>query len=103
MTRIDYNRDSYNMCLCGGCPVNRGSACVALQEEAMAQLVDRIEAEAVMPDASTMPGIYCATGKSTCDDLGVTKSCLCPACPLSITRGLRNSYYCLKGNAEEMG
>lgn len=91
------------MCLCGGCPVNRSSACVALQEEALAPLVDQIEEESKMPDTSSMPGIYCSTGKSTCGDLGVAKSCLCPACPLSISEGLRNSYYCLKGSAEEVG
>lgn len=103
MVRVDYSRDSYNMCLCGGCPVNRSSDCVAQQEEDIVPLLERIEKESEMPEPQSMPGIYCSTGKSVCDDLGVTKSCLCPACPMSLELKLDNSYYCLKGSAEEVG
>jgi hypothetical protein len=103
MAGVDYNRENYNMCLCGGCPVNRSSSCVAQQEEAISHLFEQIEKDSKMPDAESMPGIYCATGKSDCDDLGVVKSCLCPACPVSIENELSNSYYCLKGSAEEVG
>lgn len=103
MAKVDYNRDTYNMCLCGGCPVNRSSDCVGKQEKALAPQFEKIEKEAVLPDMQDMPGNYCATGKSVCGDMDGEKSCLCPACPVRIEWNLGNSHYCLKGSAEEVG
>ena len=103
MIRIDFNRKNYNRCLCGGCPVNRYSDCVQGQEKMIAGQFELIEKEEKMPDPKSMPGVYCAVGKSSCHDLDGKKSCLCPACPVVITEGLTNNYYCLKGSAEEVG
>ena len=103
MAKVEYNRDTYNSCLCGGCPVNRQSDCVHRQEEALGAKAEAIERDGVMPDAAEMPGIYCAIGKSACDDLGKSMRCLCPACPVLINADLGNSYYCLRGSAEEVG
>lgn len=33
MAAVGYNRDAYNTCLCGGCPVNRASACIRSRQE----------------------------------------------------------------------
>ncbi len=103
MARVAYNRDSFNMCLCGGCPVNRASACVRELEEALAPHAEAIEKEGLMPPPETMPGIYCAVGISYCGDLSGRLKCLCPACPLLMREGLGKSYYCLLGSAEEVG
>ncbi len=103
LAKVDYNRDSYNACLCGGCPVNRGSACIHAQEEKLAPSTDAIEKEGLMPPPEIMPGIYCAIGKSSCEDLSSRKKCLCPACPVQIETGLSKSYYCLLGSATEVG
>ena len=103
MTKVEYNRDTYNTCLCGGCPVNRSSPCVGKQEEALASQTAAIENEGKMPDPKTLPGIYCATSKSACGDLNRDRSCLCPACPVFINGKLINNYYCLNGSAEAIG
>ncbi len=103
MVRVPFDRDSFNKCLCGGCPVNRSSACVRSQEAAFAPLAQKIEREGHMPDPSITPGVYCAGGGSSCNDLDDGKSCLCPACPVHLRFGLSNSFYCLKGSSEEVG
>ena len=103
MAAVEYNRDSYNTCLCGGCPVNRASACVKELEEALEPRTEAIERESLMPSPETMPGIYCAVGKSSCGDLSARLRCLCPACPLFLREELGKSYYCLRGSAEEVG
>lgn len=103
MAQVEYGRDNYNMCLCGGCPVNRSSGCVKDQEKALAPLIHRIEKQNEMPEKSVMPGIYCSVGKSVCADMDAAKSCLCPACSVLISEELKNSYYCLKGPAETEG
>lgn len=105
MTSITFDRESFNRCNCGGCPVQRSSECVRKQEERLAEVHDRLERDSIMPDPAVMPGMYCAdpVGKSSCEDLDETKSCLCPACALAIMEGLKNNYYCLKGGAREVG
>lgn len=105
MPQVDFDRKNFNRCLCGGCPVNRASRCVAGQEiilEEQGQIED-IQKESRMPDPKRMPGIYCAVGKSACSDLSERKMCLCPACSVAINGDLKNSYYCLRGAAEEVG
>ena len=103
MAEVAYNRETYNKCLCGGCPVNRSSDCVARLEVALDN--GAIEKEGKMPDAASMPGAYCATdvGKSACEDLDEGKSCLCPACPVHIGAELAKSHYCINGSAKEVG
>lgn len=102
MAEIEYSRESYNRCNCGGCPVQRRSACVQELERALGPLKDGIQRDGVMPEPEAMPGVYCssAVGRSRCEDLDGGKACLCPACTLAITEGLEGSYYCLGGAGE---
>lgn len=105
MADIAYSRESYNRCNCGGCPVQRHSQCVQDQEERLRPLQEALQRDGVMPDPSTMPGLYCATpvGRTGCEGLDNGRVCLCPACALAIMEGLSNSYYCLRGSARELG
>lgn len=105
MVSINYDRDSYNRCNCGGCPAQLESKCVQDLESRLALKKEQIQREGEMPDPDEMPGVYCAdpVGKSSCVDIQASKSCLCPACTLAIMEGLENSYYCLKGSAGEVG
>ena len=100
MSLVDYNRESFNQCLCGGCPVNRYSQCTAQQNQKID--VEAIEREGAMPEPSQLGGLYCATGRSHCDDMNGEKSCLCPACPVEIEDNLSSNYYCIQGRAEEV-
>ncbi len=42
---------------------------------------------------------FCMTKKSKC--IKQEQGCLCPACPVSEKLGLRNVYYCIRGNEKE--
>lgn len=105
MTKIDFNRENFNKCICGGCPVLAKSPCTIEQEKKLAPQKELIQKESKMPNSKEMSGVYCAdaVGKSACNDLDDKKACLCPACPLAIMKGLKNNYYCTKGSAEEVG
>ncbi len=100
MMRVEYNRDSFNECLCGGCPVNRFSECSINHEHQVD--VEAIEREGAMPEPQLIAGIYCSTGKSECHDMKGEKSCLCPACPVDVEFNLNSNYYCINGRAEEV-
>ena len=44
--------------------------------------------------------LFCVTGKSpTCTF--DKKGCLCPACPVTQTLGLKRSYFCIRGSEPE--
>lgn len=105
MVSINYDRESFNRCNCGGCPAQRGNECVQGQEKDLALKQEEIQREGIMPDPAEMPGVYCAdsVGRSSCEGIDGKKSCLCPACVLAIMEGLENTYYCLKGSAREIG
>lgn len=101
MKEVPFNRNTYNRCLCGGCPVNRKSKCSAIKETKLAPLTGRIEKEGRMPDPKATPGIYCATGMSDCDDMDNSSVCLCPACSVEMVYDLDKNYFCLTGSAAE--
>lgn len=103
MPKVLYNLENYNRCLCGGCPVNRHSECVRRREQALAPVFDSIETGVPLPKAMTMPGVYCAVGKSACEDLSERYACLCPGCSIHIRRGSGAFRYCTNGSAEEIG
>lgn len=105
MPKVDYTRETFNKCLCGGCPVQLKSPCIIGKEELLAPKKDALQNEGKMPDPKEMPGIYCteAVGKSECEDLNKEKNCLCPACPVAIIENINNNYYCTKGSADEIG
>ena len=56
------------------------------------------------PNPREVPGMYCATGTTMCDDLNYDKLCNCPACPIyqenNLAEGEPGGYYCKKGEAK---
>jgi hypothetical protein len=63
-------------CICGRCPTYND--CTRGKKEAL----------------------FCSLGKTACP---VTrKACLCPACPVTQTLGLKHGYYCIKGTEKEI-
>lgn len=103
MQKVDFNRDSFNKCLCGACPVQRDSKCVAGKEAEFAPLKEAIQRDGRMPEPPRIvPGVYCSAevGRSECTDLDGDKACLCPACPVFFNTGLTGNYYCMQAQAD---
>jgi hypothetical protein len=103
MTKVSYDLENYNRCLCGGCPVNRQSGCTHEQEEALGAVFEALEKGGALPEPNVMPGVYCSVGKSVCDDMSDDRPCLCPGCSIHLKQALGSSYYCMRGSAEEVG
>jgi hypothetical protein len=57
----------------------------------------------MMPKPEMVPGMYCANGKGTCDDVDFTKMCQCNMCDLwkeyDLPNGEPVGYFCRDGEA----
>lgn len=56
-----------------------------------------------LPGAASIPGVYCASGAATCDDLTFERPCVCPACLVWQEHDLGGQKYCRKGSAAVIG
>jgi Protein of unknown function (DUF2769) len=89
-------------CMCSKCPVQTDSACV---KEKLDNLMKKLESvrEGDVPEPKDVPGVYCSTGKATCQDLNSKKQCICNTCSVWKEYNLRNfdpsMYFCQKGKA----
>jgi hypothetical protein len=94
--KVEYNFDSLQNCQCGACPVHDGSKCVMQKTDG--RKFSHCSSDPV-PDS--VEGIYCSAqkGRSQCEDLAVSKACLCPTCPIWRSHTLDTAYFCTHGAA----
>jgi hypothetical protein len=101
MPSVEFNKDNMMKCICGQCPVQTESACVA-DKNAMVMSAMESGMEG-MPAEDAVPGLYCSTGIAACDDLDFSKHCICPGCPVFTENGLAQNKYCERGSAATIG
>ena len=98
MVGVDFNKENIQRCLCSGCPVQAKNVC---PHDKLAELQTLKEA---MPLKENVPGIYCSTGKATCEGLDSSQPCQCSKCEVWYEYNLGNrepiSYYCTKGEVK---
>lgn len=93
MTRVKISDSNIRHCRCPGCPVQVESDCA-----------NRILKEKKVDESAGNIGeLYCATGKSTCNDLNKNETCICSSCLVWDENNLGSMYYCLRGSAEDNG
>ena len=101
MPNAEFSRDNVLKCLCGECPVQIESSCVADKntalETAMGAGLDP------MPTPDDVPGLYCATGTAVCTDLNFAELCICAECPVFTENNLGGWKYCENGSAASVG
>lgn len=68
---------SIEKCICNECPVQAKSDCVQQRFKMMPEMMGNEK----MPDPKEIPGLYCATSTTTCDDLDYNEMCNCVNCP----------------------
>jgi len=100
---VGFSRDNAMKCMCGECPVQEESSCVADKTAAMNAAMEAGGESMPMPSVADFPGLYCANGKAACADLDFTQTCICMECPVYGDNGLRGWKYCERGSANEVG
>ncbi len=106
MLKIDFNKRNMEKCLCLGCPVQKDSACIKDQVEIMEEVNKDVDIDTgVMIGPDEVPKLYCATGKSKCNDLYTHEECQCPQCDVWKEKDLEvrgaPAYFCINGRAVE--
>ena len=85
-------------CVCPKCPVQAKSQCVSGK---LATIKDALSKSPLKRE--DIPGLYCSTGKATCQDLNPSQSCICASCPVfaefKLSSGKPVGYYCRDGSA----
>jgi hypothetical protein len=96
MPSVEYSRENVDKCWCGSCPVQSKSHCARELYEAYAGTGE-------LPAPELLGGLYCATGKTVCDDVTFVNLCHCAACLVWSENGLASNHYCHAGSAAEIG
>lgn len=100
MASVEFTKDNVMKCICGKCPVQAESACIADKSgKLMAGMESGMDE---MPAPADVPGLYCSTGVASCDDLDFSQDCICPGCPVHVENGLTQWKYCERGSAAEI-
>ncbi len=106
MFKIDFNRENLEKCLCTECPVQSESSCIKDQLKLMEETGHSLDIDTgFFLDPKKVPKLYCATGKTRCDDLNFHEECQCINCDVwkeydLETRGAPG-YFCKHGKASE--
>jgi len=79
MLKIDFNRENIEKCLFTGCPVQKENSCIIGQVKEMEEISKDIDIDTgVMIGPDEVPKLYCATGKTKCNDLHTMKNVNAP-------------------------
>jgi hypothetical protein len=98
-SRVAFNAGNVGKCQCPKCPVQAKSQCAS---EKLGAITQALSKNPLLRE--DIPGVYCSTGKATCQDLDPTKSCICGGCSVfkeqSLATGTPVGYYCRDGYAK---
>jgi hypothetical protein len=101
-SKVPYNRANINKCRCSQCPVQADSQCVKQKiKNSKKEMATMPSGE--VPPPEEIPGIYCSTGKATCQDLDPSRQCMCGACEVWYEYNLKDAdpdnHFCHNGRA----
>ena len=96
--KVPFTRLNAKNCICWLCPVQRDSACMGTNARKMGEVLTTKFFE-----PEVMPGLYCSTGFAACQDIDVSRSCICQGCEVKATfqlgMGQPPDHYCERGAA----
>jgi hypothetical protein len=103
MVEIKFNVENLQKCQCGECGVQAESECAQAGFKMLPQILEEME-KGNMPNPKEIPGMYCATGTTMCNDLNYGKECNCINCEIYSTNELNQSepgeQYCRNGKTK---
>lgn len=99
---VPYESENINRCRCPQCPVQANNQCVQDKNKSSKQAMENLP-EGEVPDPEDVPGVYCSTGKATCQNLHVDRQCICGSCEVwkeyNLTDANPNNHFCQHGRA----
>lgn len=99
---VPYALENISKCRCPLCPVQADSRCAQDILESLKEAMENISGEKI-PNPEEVPGVYCSTGKSVCQDLNPDRRCICYSCDVwkeyDLEGGRPSQYFCQNGKA----
>lgn len=99
---VPYARSNIEKCMCSQCPVQGDSKCAQDKLRSSGEAMKKMPGGEI-PNPEDIPGIYCSTGKATCQDLNFDRQCICGTCEVWKEYGLEgvnpNNHFCKHGRA----
>lgn len=100
---VEFNMENINKCLCKLCPVQANSDCVRIKMKIIQEKMSEDIDIAVPVEPGDVPGLYCSSGKTGCDDLYYHEECKCMDCEVFQENNLMENkplgYYCRDGKS----
>ncbi len=99
---VPYISVNINRCRCQQCPVQAESNCTRDKVKSSKKAMESMP-EGEVPDQEDFAGVYCSTGKATCQDLNFDRQCICGSCEVWEKYDLKdanpNNHFCQHGRA----
>lgn len=104
MLKIDFNLENLEKCLCSECPVQTKSSCINDQMKIIEEVGHSVDIDSgYILDPEKIPKVFCAHGKSICQDLDFHEECQCLNCDVWKEYDLEvreaPAYFCKNGKA----
>lgn len=101
-SKVPYTIENIKKCMCPKCPVQADSKCAKDKLNSLTKELGS-ERKGEVPEPQNVPGIYCSTGKATCQDLNPEEQCICYTCAVwkeyNLGDGTPSMYFCQRGKA----
>ncbi len=98
-SKVPFIAANVGKCMCPKCPVQAKSQCVSGK---LATIKDALGKSPLKRE--DIPGVYCATGTATCQDLNPSQPCICGKCTVfteyKLASGKPVGYFCRDGSAK---
>ncbi len=104
MLKIDFNLENLEKCLCSECPVQTKSSCINDQMKIIEEVGHSVDIDSgYILDPEKIPKVFCAHGKTPCQDLDFHEECQCINCDIWKEYDLEvreaPAYFCKNGKA----
>lgn len=98
-SKVPFTAANVSKCICPKCPVQAKSKCVSDQLKTIKEAMSKNQ---LMHE--DIPGVYCAAGKATCQDIDLNQSCICGKCTIyadyKLASGKPAYKFCQEGMAK---
>jgi hypothetical protein len=99
---VPFVGENISRCKCPESPVQADSQCAQDQIKTSREAMEYMPAGDV-PKPEYIPGVYCSSGKASCQDLNFDRQCICGSCEVWKDYNLKdvdpNNHFCQNGRA----
>ena len=98
---VEYNLVNMEKCVCCKCKVQKNRECPRKRTKNIQQMESEGVDTLSILKPKEFPWLYCAVGRSVCEDLDYNEDCICEECPVwkdnELDKMFPKNFYCREG------